>query len=87
MLGPSTEETIAWRHYVGCRVDAAAGLAGSCKHSVVTCEPIVLKDKGAKFALKRFPGVDLVEELEQQDAKQHFIRRTGQIIPVNDIAN
>ena len=40
---------------------------------------------GAERAFQQFPGLDLVEQLEQQNAKEHFARRLRQVVAIDDV--
>ncbi len=76
VFGRSSEGEAARRHDIGGRVDAVAGLHRAREHRVIGSEAIVLEGDRAERAFEELPGLDLVEQLEQQDAKEHFAATT-----------
>ena len=77
VLGRSPEGAAARRHDVGGRVNATPGVLRAREHGVIGGEAIVLEGDCAKGAFEELPRLDLVEQLEQQDAEEHFARRLG----------
>src|SRR6478672_2827963 len=87
MLGGPAECTASRWHDVSGRIDAAAVTHCPRKHLVVSREAVIFEEDWPKRSLQQFPGLDLVEQLEQQDTKKDFARRTRQIGSIDDVPN
>ena len=85
VLGGPAESAAARRHDVGGRIDATPVPHRAREHLVIRCEAIVLEGDRAERAFQQLPGLDLVEQLEQQDAKEHFARRLRQVVAIDDM--
>ena len=82
LLGPGSG-----RHDVGGRVDGSPRRQPLLQCAIVCVDVEVGERRRSQCLFQRFPGLDLVEELEQQDAEEDLFRARRPAGLVDDVAD
>src|SRR4051812_9247957 len=87
MLGLVPEKSSAGRHDVGSRVDAMPERHLPRENAIETPKAKRVPCDRSDFFLKRGPCLNLIEQLEQQDAEEDVRLVCRQVISIDDLPN